>query len=124
MKKTISMILCLMILCVACISVASADSTSFSYTLQSRTVNFRAAAKSGYYVRLRNFCLHGVFRRADHLTGGGKEYTVDSTKKTSAWSAKGKDGPWIKLSVSATNSADDFVRAWYDGYYEYVTKKP
>ena len=120
MKKTISMILCLMILCVACISVASADSTSFSYTLQSTSKSMYAPARAGYYGRVRDLCVWGQFRRADHLTGGGSLYTVTSVTKTSGWSARGKNSSWGTASVSARNSADDFVIGWYNGYIDYM----
>ena len=120
MKKTISMILCLVILCVACISVASADSTSFSYTLQSASKTMRAPARAGWYGRVRDLCVYGKFRRADHLTGGGTVYTVASAKKTSGWSARGQYGPWVTASVTARNSADDFVTGWYNGYIDYA----
>lgn len=119
MKKIICAVLCLMMLATF-ISAACADSSKYNYTLQGASYRLRAVAKAGYYVRLRSIVLHVTFRRADHLTGGGKNYTKATNPKTSGWSTKGAYGPWISGSVSANNSADDFVSAYVDGYYDYT----
>lgn len=119
MKKIICAVLCLMMLATF-ISAACASSDKFSYTLQSASYKLRAGAKPGYYVRLSNVVLKATFRRADHLSNGGTTYIKKTSPKTSGWSAKSGNGPWISASVSADNSADDFVSAYVDFCYEYT----
>ena len=120
MKKTISMILCLMILCVACISVASADSTTYSYVLWSCSCTASAPARAGWYARVSSLTITGTFRRADHLTGGGTQYTKTSPTKSSGYGGLGQASPSVSVSVSANNSADDFIKANVKYTFTYV----
>ena len=116
MKKIICAVLCLMMLATF-ITAACADD-KFSYTLQSRTITLRAPAKSSYKAQISG-CLYVTFRRADHLSNGGTTYTNNSGTKYSGYGAVGKVSPSITLSVSANNSADDFVSAKVSGIMYY-----
>ena len=117
MKKIICAVICLMMLATF-VTAACADQTKFNYTLQSATATVRAPGRSGYRAMVSGV-LKVTFRRADHLSNGGTTYTK-STSKSSSYGAVGQASPKITLSVSANNSADDFVSARLSGTFYYA----
>ncbi len=117
MKKIICALICLMMLATF-VTAACADQIKYSYTLQSRTLSVRAPGRSGYRAMVSGV-LKVTFRRADHLSNGGTKYTK-SASTSSSYGAVGKPSPWITLSVSANNPADDLVSGTVSGTFYYA----
>ena len=111
MKKIICAVLCMAILCVSIITFATAETVPYSFNYSLRKVSATAAgapAKANYYSSVL-LSLSATFRRASHLTNGGTKYTKTAYKSANGGWGQGTSS--VSASVTANNSAEDFVSA-------------